>query len=240
MAGPSALVFVTGVSSGIGKAIAETVPLPARVIGISRRALPGVQHVPADLSDPSGWERVAHAFEQEVAGFEGDRIVFLHAAGTLTPIGFAGEVDRKGYERQVLLNAACPLVLGDAFLRATRDVKAACELVMISSGAAHSVYEGWSAYGSGKAAVDQWVRTVGAELARRKRRCRVVSIAPGVIATPMQEEIRATPITHFPARDRFVALHARGELRDPTEAARDIWTRLREGFENGAVLDLRQ
>ena len=30
-------------------------------------------------------------------------------------------------------------------------------------GAAGNVYEGWTSYGAGKAAVDQWVRTAGAE-----------------------------------------------------------------------------
>ena len=35
------------------------------------------------------------------------------------------------YARQVLLNAAAPQVLGDAFLRAVRDHPADCTLLMI-------------------------------------------------------------------------------------------------------------
>ena len=53
-------------------------------------------------------------------------------------------------------------------------------LVMISSGAAHGVYTGWSGYCSGKAAMDHWVRTAGEEQARRGSRCRIVAVAPGV------------------------------------------------------------
>ena len=46
------LVFITGGSSGIGAAMARVVPYSdARVINISRRALPGTDHYQADLSD---------------------------------------------------------------------------------------------------------------------------------------------------------------------------------------------
>jgi benzil reductase ((S)-benzoin forming) len=131
-------------------------------------------------------------------------------------------------------------VLGDAFLRALRGTQAAAQIVMISSGAASSVYQGWSAYGAGKAAVDHWVRTVGAEQERRGGRVRVLSVAPGIVATAMQEEIRATPAARFPELARFVELHRSGALRDAAEVAREIWALLERPFPNGAVVDLRE
>jgi len=75
---------------------------------------------------------------------------------------------------------------------ASRETRAPCALLNIGSGAAHNVYEGWSAYCAGKAAADHWVRTVGAEQQRRGGHCLVVSIAPGIVATAMQEQIRRT------------------------------------------------
>ena len=106
------LVFISGASSGIGLAMARSVPLAdARVVGISRRSAPGLEHFEADLSRPEAWQRVAELFEKEIPGYEGERVVFVHSAGTLEPIGFAGEVDGSGYTDQVLLNAAAPLVL---------------------------------------------------------------------------------------------------------------------------------
>jgi len=235
------LVIVTGGSSGIGRALARAVPWSeARVIDISRRGAEGLEHVAADLAEPAGWRAVAELFEREVAGFAGDGVVFVHAAGTLQPMGFAGEVDPEGYTRQVLLNSAAPQVLGDAFLRAARRSRAASRLVMIGSGAASNVYPGWSAYGAGKAAVDQWVRTAGAEQERRGGRSRVISIAPGVVATPMQEEIRAMDEADFPEVGRFRELHGAGELRDPATVAGEIWKLVdRDDWPNGAVVDLR-
>ena len=237
---PERLAIFTGASSGIGLALAETTPWPdTRLFDVSRRGAPGCEHLRADLSDPASWSLVAELFERQVAGFAGDRIVFFHSAGTLTPIGFAGEVDGDAYTRNVLLNSASPQVLGAAFLHAAQRTEARCHLVMIGSGAASSVYEGWTSYGAGKAAADQWVRTAGAEQARRGGRVTVLSIAPGVVATAMQEEIRATSERDFPDVARFVELHEGGDLREPKAVAAEIWSLLDRDLANGSVLDLR-
>jgi benzil reductase ((S)-benzoin forming) len=240
------VVWVSGGSSGIGRALIDTVPFgDARIIAISRSAHPEVHHVAADLSEPRGWEATARSFRDELEALDGAedgevaRAVFIHAAATLTPIGFAGEVDPSRYGRQVLLNAASPMILGDAFIRATRAHGVEADVVVLTSGAATSIYEGWSAYGPAKAAVDHWVRTVGAERQRRGDRCRVLAVAPGVVATPMQAEIRDTAEADFPAVERFRGLHAEDELRDPEDAARRIWALLDEDHDNGAVLDVR-
>lgn len=237
----SNLLIVTGGSSGIGRALIETCPLAdAKRIDVSRRGAAGCQHLAADLAEPKSWSEVAALFDREIGGFAGERVVFFHSAGTLTPIGFAGEVDPAAYTRNVLLNSAAPQVLGDAFLRAAAATQARCDLVMIGSGAASSVYEGWSSYGAGKAAVNQWVAVAGAEQERRGGRCRVLSVAPGVVATAMQEEIRETSEHDFPDLQRFNELHDGGELRDARQVALDLWAVIdRNDLANGAVLDLR-
>jgi benzil reductase ((S)-benzoin forming) len=235
------LVWITGASSGIGAALAEAVPWEdARVVDVSRRGAPGLPHVKADLSEPSGWAAVRDALARELADFGGDRVVFVHSAATLTPIGFAGEVDPEAYAAQVVLNSASPQILGDLFIRAVAGLDVRADYVVLTSGAATAVYEGWSAYGAGKAAVDHWVRIAGAERERRGGRVRVLAIAPGVVATPMQEEIRESDPAGFPNVERFVELHASGALRDPHEVARQIWRLLDRPLENGAVLDLRE
>lgn len=234
------IVWISGGSRGIGRALVDTVPWPdAKVIDLSRSGHPDVEHVAVDLTEPGSWDGAARSFTAELGGGGADLAVFVHAAATLHPIGFAGEVDASAYRRQVLINSAAPQVLGDAFVRAVADRGVEGRLVMLTSGAASSVYEGWSAYGPAKAAVDHWVRTVGAERDRRGGRCRVLAVAPGVVATAMQEEIRATPEDRFPAVARFHELHEEGELRDPEVTARDIWRLLDRDLPNGEVTDLR-
>ena len=234
------LVFVTGGSSGLGLALIQNVPFEgARVIDISRRGAAGAEHFSADLSDPDSWPRVADLFEREIAGFTGEGVFLLHSAGTLDPIGFAGEVDPKAYARQILLNAAAPQILFDAFLRAAQGTKAPCTLLNVGSGAAHTVYEGWSGYCGGKAGTDHWVRTAGAEQQRRATNCRLISVAPGIVATAMQATIRATPARDFPDVERFQQLHDDGDLREARAVAKELWALLGRDFENGTVVDLR-
>ena len=234
------LVWISGASSGIGKALVDNVPFDdARIIDISRRGGPDAEHLEADLSDPASWPTVAESFRQELGGFSGERVVFWHAAGSVQPIGFAGEVDTEAYTRNVLLNSAAGQVLGHSFLAAARDVDAERYLVMVSSGAASLVGAGWSSYGAGKAALDQWVRDVGSEQDIRGG-VQVVAVAPGVVETGMQEQIRETSEEDFPKRQKFVELHQSGELSDPDEVAGQLWALLQKGFENGAVLDLRE
>ena len=88
------LIWVTGASQGIGRALIEAVPWPgARVIGVSRSPGPAATHLAADLADPAGWDMLEASFHRELAGFSGSRVVLVHAAGAIGPIGFAGETD---------------------------------------------------------------------------------------------------------------------------------------------------
>lgn len=235
------VVFITGGSSGIGLALARGAGSDgARIFDISRRGTDAALHVAADLADPAAWPRVAELFDRELAGARGGRAALFHCAGTLHPMGFAGEADPGAYARNVLLNSAAPQVLGDAFLRSLHRHSLSGHLVMISSGAASNVYEGWTSYGAGKAAVDQWVRTAGAEQARRGGRCVVLAVAPGVVATAMQEQIRAMSERDFPEIAKFVELHASGALREPATVATEILELLERGLPNGSVVDLRE
>ena len=237
------LVWISGASGGLGAALARTVPFPdAHVVDLSRSGgTPRTEHVPVDLADPAAWTAVAAHFAARLSGFTGRRAVFVHNAATLAPIGFAGEVDTAAYRDNVLLNSAAPQVLGHAFLAAVRAAGFAghADLVQLTSGAARSAYPGWSGYGAGKAAVDQWVRTVGEEQRLRGAGVRVVAVVPGVVATRMQEDIRASDPANFPRVERFRQLHASGQLRAPDDAARSLWALLDGDVAGGEVVDLR-
>lgn len=235
------LAMVTGASSGLGLAIAKQVPFDGRVIDISRSGPPanaGIEHQPADLSDPDSWSDVANAIRGWIATEAPGRSVLVHAAGTLAPIGFAGEVDDDQYIDNVLLNSAAGQVLGHAYLSAVAERTGTHDLVMISSGAASSAYPGWSSYGAGKAALEQWVRNVGEEQKLRGG-VRVSAIAPGVIDTDMQAQIRSMSEKDFPQVERFENLHAEGDLVSPEDAASKFWGVVESGLETGAVVDLR-
>jgi NAD(P)-dependent dehydrogenase (short-subunit alcohol dehydrogenase family) len=220
-------VIVTGHSRGLGAAIAET--LLARdiaVLGISRsvnRAL-GVQYpdllrqYALDLAD-------IHALTGWIDGGALDRFLsdasqacLVNNAGLLQPVGPPGGQGARAIAQAVSVNVAAPLMLTDAFARAAASVSDR-RVLHISSGAARSVLAGWSVYCATKAALDQHARAVVADAIAGLR---IVSLAPGVVDTDMQAEIRASETEKFPLRGRFRAMKEEGSLASPRETAHGI------------------
>lgn len=80
----AALAWISGASGGIGQALAQTVPWDgARVIGISRgRPEDAIEHLKADLADPSIWPTIGASFHREMEGFDGEHVLSV-APGTV-------------------------------------------------------------------------------------------------------------------------------------------------------------
>lgn len=235
------LLVITGASRGIGAAISGAASAAGAVVAACNRTLPpGSSGLAADLSDPAEWPRFASWYERQVDEHAPERVVFVHNAATLTPIGPAGVVDADDYRSLVLLDSAAPQVLGDAAIRTARRTGRPTVVVQMSSGAADSPYPGWSGYCAAKAAVEMWVKTVAAELGQDAG-VRLLAVRPGVVATRMQEEIRASSEADFPQVERFRRLHADGQLADAETVGGDIWELATSGnWSSGAVIDLRQ
>lgn len=235
------LAVITGASRGIGAGIAAAArSAGAAVLRCNRTETDSPLDLVCDLSDPTAWPRFADWLDAAVDEHQPDRLVVVHSAATLSPIGFAGEVDPAGYTANVLLNSAAPQVLGDAVVRTANRTDTPTVLVQLSSGAGKAGYPGWSSYCGAKAAVDRWVEAVGLEQGERNDRVRVMSISPGVVATDMQAEIRSAGADAFPNVQRFRDLHDDGNLADPDEVGAAIWTLGLDGnWPNGSILDLR-
>lgn len=243
------LTIITGASSGIGAALAAEASRASHTVAtVSRRPGPG-EHLACDLADPASWPEMASWVAELVARRAWDRITFIHNAGTLDPMGFAGEVDIEAYTKNVLLNSASAQVLGSAFIEAVGSTGMTAMLMVISSGAGKTPYPGWSSYCAGKAATDMWVRVVGMEQTERGQAVSVLSMAPGVVATEMQANIRRQEATAFPNVERFQEMHAGGQLADPADVAATIFELAQQDangqtyrgatVSNGAVLDIR-
>jgi benzil reductase ((S)-benzoin forming) len=97
-------------------------------------------------------------------------------------------------------------------------------IVNISSGAARHTVDSWSAYCAAKSGLDMFSEVLNDEqrIHRPQNPVRVFSIAPGVLDTGMQAQIRAVPKKDFASKERFKKLKAEGLLAPADKTARSI------------------
>jgi len=237
--------IITGHSRGLGAAIAEE--LLARqipVLALSRnrnetlaeRFPSSLQQEAIDLSDQSA---LAHwlatdSLRSFLAG--SDTAFLINNAGTVQPVGSLAMQSPEAVARAITLNVVAPLMMASAVVTATPQARDR-RILHISSGAGRNAYSGWNVYCATKAALDHHARSVVLDAVPGVRIC---SLAPGVIDTDMQAEIRATTLQQFPLRERFEALKREGSLADPHACAqRLVDYLLADGFGQAPVADLR-
>ena len=213
--------IVSGHTQGLGAAIAaQLLARSIPVLGLARGHCPALAaaypdlltEIGCDLADTSALEAWL-----AVGGLDGfidgaDTLLLVNNAGMLDPVGPLQAQDPLAVARAVALNVSAPLMLAAALAGRAPQLR----ILHISSGAGRNAYPGWSVYGATKAALDHHARAVALDAAPGVRIC---SLAPGVIDTAMQAQIRAMPPARFPPRERFVALHRDGQLSSPEQAA---------------------
>ena len=222
----SPVVWISGASSGIGAALAESVPIPeARVIGIARRPPTSGEHFEADLSDPRSWADVHESFQRVVGTQNVGRALFLHFAGDGAPHGRASTADPQHYARSVQLNAASGLILGQAFLHACRQAEVPAVLVICSSPGALAEHKGINHYGASKAALLHWTQVVRAE----EPDSVVLAVIPWATDTPMLREAMRQDPEAMPISGELRAMADQGQLATAHEVAEEIWAAVMDG-----------
>ncbi|UVW30014.1 SDR family oxidoreductase [Massilia sp. H6] len=230
---------VTGHTRGLGAAVAaQLLARGIAVLGLARghaEGGEGMEQASVDLGDGAAlaaWLQ-GDTLRRFLAGC--DTALLVNNAGVVSPVGPLAQQDPLAALRAATINVAAPLALAAAFVQAAPQAQR--RIVHVSSGAARNAYPGWSVYCATKAALDQHARAVALDADPRVLAC---SLAPGVIDTDMQAEIRATPDARFPLRQRFVDLKEGGDLVAPSQcAAALVDYLLGAGFGQQAVDDLR-
>lgn len=211
--------FITGTSSGIGFALVAQLLKQenTKVYGISRRQKftdSNYTHTAIDL----GSVDEVNAFDFPVLA-EADKIVLINNAGQIGDIKPIGKAENNAIAFLMNVNVTAPAILMNNFISRYADEKAEKIILNVSSGAGKSAIEGWAPYCASKAAVDLLSLTTFEEQKRAENPVKVYSIAPGVVDTEMQVEIRNSNETDFSRHAHFVELKAKNELTSPAEVA---------------------
>lgn len=214
------VVIVTGGSKGIGYGIILAYLADAyHVISISRTAnsklsAKGVTQIAFDLTCTGKLIQQFQEIFKLLPSTEIEKITLINNAGSLGQIGPIETLPTAKILEAVNLNTVTPMLTSAAFINLTKGWSASKTIINISSGAAQKPYFGWSVYCATKAGLDMLTKTIAIEQLEIENGVKVLAVAPGVVDTAMQSEIRNSGKSAFKDIDRFLALKADDQLND--------------------------
>ncbi len=231
-------VFISGVSKGLGKALAEQyINLGCKVVGMGRShsiSHPNFRFIEVDLRNIYALEAIDFQADDEV--------ILINNAGVIGHIKRLSDQKQLDIQEVITVNTIAPMVLAANLLKQI-PLNQIVTVLNISSGAASRSIPGWASYCASKAALDRFSETLYMEEKEKGRAIRVFSIAPGVIDTEMQSTIRASQAEDFSSLETFKVLKLNNELQSAEETAVnliDFLNRYNKDYAVGSLKILKQ
>ncbi len=246
------LYILTGASRGMGLAMAEQLLQRGNaLLCISRNANPDLaaaaqkadvpltqwQH---DLADGEGAaERLREWLHQQNPG-DFASASLINNAGVIPPIGPLSQSRPADLAQALRVGLEAPMALSAAFLGATVNWPLPRKVLNISSGLGRYPMASQATYCAAKAGMDHFTRCMALDEALLPQGAKVCSLAPGVIDTDMQVQLRGAAGEAFPDQSKFLQLKAQGQLSSPAQAAAQVLRFLaRPDFGLEPVADVR-
>lgn len=232
------LAIITGTSSGIGASLAERLLKEQwLVIGVSRRevniAEPDYLHIQADLADPRAMSSLASRIEAELAFRSIDRFALVNNAASPGQRRAFGDQDASNTYQNIAINLSAPLALMDLAVR-LRPERACLRVVNLSSGLAYRPLAATADYCASKAGLHM----AGEVLAEEGHPLTaVLSYAPGIVDTEMQQMLRSEPQERFHSVGVFKAMYEEGRLVEADDVTGPIIRFLESDSVNGFSVD---
>ena len=246
------LFILTGASRGMGLAMAQQLLQPGNsVLCISRSTNDALAEQANEarvklvqwsqdlaLSTRAGARLEQWLREQDGKNFASATLI--NNAGVVARIGPLSDADADDLSRALRVGLESPLQLTSAFLRATQNWAGARRVLNISSGLGRRAMAAQAGYCAAKAGMDHFTRCVALDEALKPNGAKVCSLAPGVIDTDMQSQMRSADANAFADRAAFVRMKESGALASPEQAARSVLNYLaRSDFGSEPVADVR-
>ena len=234
------VVIVTGVSRGLGAALARVLlDKGLTVLGVGRSSAAGLdgeryRFAACDLGDVAGIDAALAPAFGALSGASPAWVCLVNNAATTEPLGVTSRHDGAAILRSLAVNLGAPAALAALFLRAFPDASVARTIVNVSSGAARAAIAGSGLYCEAKAGLEMLTRVLATE--QPDASFRAVSLRPGVIDTDMQTLAREQSEDVFPSVAMFRKFHSDRRLVAPDVAAAKIVDKVILGkLRNGAT-----
>lgn len=224
-------ILITGCSSGLGLALTNFyLEKNYTLYGISRTK-PNIKNDNFTFKafDLKNISKIKEELDEFITSIKNIDIVYLNA-GMLGEIKETTKLSIENMKEVYNLNVYTNKELLD--ILATINTK---NIIAISSGASKNGSKGWASYSMSKAGLNMLINLYSKELTNTK----LLSVAPGVIETPMTDYIR-----YEIDDDVFTSAKVlkAGTIQKPKEAAQklDIVIKRIDEFESGSFIDVRE
>lgn len=237
------LYIVTGSSKGLGKALVSQLlkDVDVSVIGISRQDEPSrdrYTHLSMDLSDT---DDLVNTLDKIFPHGNFDELTLINNAGWIGEIAPFGKLDPQGILDIHRINVVAPAILMNAFASVYKQYFSKKTVINISSGAAGKAVDGWSGYCASKSALNQMTLVAQEEADLHQLGIRYIALSPGIIDTPMQENIRSAASENFSQLKKFQGFKAENQLSSPDDTANKVIYLLKNlDAMPGVLMDVRE
>jgi NAD(P)-dependent dehydrogenase (short-subunit alcohol dehydrogenase family) len=228
------LYILTGGSRGMGLAIAEQLLQKGHtLICISRhtqaalaakaqQAGAQLEQWPQDLADGAIASAALKSWLESHGPEHFQSATLINNAGVIPNIAPLSQAEPHNLTMALRVGLEAPMLMCAAFLGATENWPMPRKVVNISSGLGRRAMASQAGYCAAKAGMDHFTRCLALDEALKPNGAKVTALAPGVIDTDMQVQLRAAPAENFPDQTGFQQLKATGQLSSPFDAAQRI------------------
>ncbi len=225
-------LFITGIGSGLGKALTkEAIKRGFSVTALSRH-LPQefegiIKFARCDLRNLEDIKIKISAITENTKCFD---IVILNA-GVLGDFGDMNHIPLYKFKEVFDINVWANKLIIDTLIDLKIKIK---QIIGISSGASVNCNRGWNAYAMSKAGLNCLLKLYAKEM----ENTHIISLAPGLVLTPMLEEVMKQNEKKFPSVKRI----KESPKKTPEDTAKlifDLLPKLKE-FESGSYVDVRK
>jgi len=232
--------IITGSSKGIGECVAKELltkgnhllclsrSINESLINAGKEKGVDIDYQSIDLNNVTAIADIIQSWAGKIDPPHVEGLYLINNAGLIDPIKPVYKCDPEEIIRNINVNLIAPVILQSEFLKVCESIncqsekKVAQRILNISSGAGRKAIQGWGVYCTSKAGLDMFSNCLDVDMKEANRDVQIVSLAPGIVDTYLQETIRSSNDDDFALANQFREFRDDGKLLSPAFVGKKI------------------